>query len=198
MKIVSISGLDGSGKSTQIHMLQKELENRGHKVFYFHAITFSIANILNIGKKRSSDGKTTDVAHASSIAISLRKVALMVDLLRFRFLVTRLSHQKYDYILSDRYFYDMIANIAYLSHKKYIPFFLHIMVVPTHTFFLSVDPGKIMEREEAPMQGISYLKEKNDVYNTYKDIFSFAMINGNRDQSVISTEILSAVLSNEL
>ena len=179
-------------------MLQKELENRGHKVFYFHAITFSIANILNVGKKRSSSGKTADIAHASSFAISLRKVALLTDLIRFRFLVTRLSHQKYDYILSDRYFFDMIVNIAYLSHKKYIPFFLHIMVMPTHAFFLSVDPEKIIEREDAPTQGIFYLKEKNDIYIAYKNVFPFAMINGDRDQSVISTEILSTILPKKL
>lgn len=198
MKIISISGLDGSGKSTQIHTLQKKLENRGHKVFYFHAITFSIANILNFGKKRSSNGKTADVVHASSISISLRKIALMIDLIRFRFLISQLSHQKYDYVLSDRYFFDMIVNIAYLSHKKYIPFFSRIMIVPDHAFFLSIDPERIMGREDAPIQGISYLKEKNDVYIAYKNIFSFTMINGDRDQSMISTEILSTVLPKKI
>lgn len=179
-------------------MLQKELKSRGHKVFYFHAITFSVANILNVGKKRSANGKTADVTRASSIAISLRKIALMIDLIRFRFFASRLSRQKYDYILSDRYFFDMIVNIAYLSHKKYIPFFSRMMIVPTHAFFLSIDPEKIMERTDAPMQGISYLREKNDVYITYKNVFSFIMINGDRNQSIISTEILSTILAKKL
>ncbi|HLN19060.1 MAG TPA: hypothetical protein VK255_02730, partial [Patescibacteria group bacterium] len=37
MNIITISGLDGSGKSTQIDMLKSFLESQGKKVFYFHA-----------------------------------------------------------------------------------------------------------------------------------------------------------------
>ncbi|MFA5985785.1 MAG: hypothetical protein WC819_00370 [Parcubacteria group bacterium] len=194
MQIISISGLDGSGKSTQIDLLQKELENRGHKVFYFHAITFSVANILNAGKKRSSDGKTYDVSHASWIAICMRKIALVIDLMRFRLLVTRLSRQKYDYILSDRYFFDMIVNIAYLSRKKYIPFFQNMLIMPDHAFYLAVDPYKIMQRNIAPAQGVSYLIDKNNLYNTYNDLFHFVSLDGDRDRSVIATQILETVL----
>jgi thymidylate kinase len=194
MQIISISGLDGSGKSTQINTLQENLESRGYKVFYFHAITFSVANILNTGKKRLSNGKTKDVSRASWIAICMRKIALMIDLMRFRSLITRLSHKKYDYVLSDRYFFDMVVNIAYLSHKKYKPFFQNMMIIPDYAFYLSVDPYKIMQRNTKPAQGVSYLINKNNFYRTYTDLFHFTVVDGDRDQSVIATQILETIL----
>lgn len=73
MKIISIVKLDGSGKSTQIQLYQTCSENTGKKVFYFHAVNFSIAAILNKNTKRSAQNKTTDITRASWSAIQLQK-----------------------------------------------------------------------------------------------------------------------------
>jgi dTMP kinase len=33
-KLIAVEGLDGSGKSTQVYLLKRWLELRGHKVFF--------------------------------------------------------------------------------------------------------------------------------------------------------------------
>ena len=120
MRIISISGLDGSGKSTQIELLQQHLESQEKKVFYFHAGQFSISKTYNILRPHKVITKThkESVTKASWLQIQLRKVALFIDLLRFKKLLRKLEKAGYDCLLSDRYFYDSLININYLSQNS--------------------------------------------------------------------------------
>ena len=44
MEYITFSGVDGSGKSTQLELLREYLIGKGFKVAYFHAVEFSFAN----------------------------------------------------------------------------------------------------------------------------------------------------------
>ena len=223
MKLISISGLDGSGKSTQTEVLKKHLESQGKKVLYFHAIQFSFAQklkefkenvipdlIRNLDsrfrgndKKRSRQeknaapstepGSSAGVTRANWPQIQLRKIFLLIDVLRFRCAATRKYPNSYDYLLSDRYFFDSALNIQYLSKNNKSLLVEKIIPQPDKAFYLEVEPAMIMQRKRVPDQGIEYLRTKRDLFETSIAKWDLERIDGNRTEEEIFEEISNQI-----
>ena len=186
MKLISISGLDGSGKSTQTELLKNYLVFQDKKVFYFHAIQFSLANRVS-QKNKSENAKS--VTNANFFQIILRRVFLMIDLLRFKNLLKKLEKEGFDYLISDRYFYDSIINIRYLAEsEKKLPC-ENFIVKPDLSIYLNADPEIIMQRERKPDQGIDYLKKKKELYDNAVSDWNIKVIDSNRNKEEIFEEI---------
>lgn len=231
MKIITISGIDGSGKSTQLKKLQERLEEQSKNVQSFHVVTFSlINNILWKNKKRKErkhklqqnenldqttifEQPAKAVTSGNLLTIFGRKIILLIDIIRFKFFTRRLQQRKIDYLLSDRYFYDQIINILYLSYKKAIiqeianpqgkkidiklsPLLKlsnKLIPKPANSFFVDVPPKIALERDRDIEQGKEYLVIKRVLYKKFLDQWDIKLIDGNNEADIIQEEILNVI-----
>ncbi|MEI6650073.1 MAG: hypothetical protein WCL23_01415 [Candidatus Moraniibacteriota bacterium] len=197
MILITLSGTDGSGKSTQLALLRDYFERMGKKIAYFHAVEFSLANRWRrkaSGETEFTSGKDAAVTRASFASLFLRRLFLVIDLFRFRFLLNSLRKDGTDILLSDRYFYDSFINIDYLSGSKNARCLaLKMIPRPDTAFFLDATPEAIMRRERVPEQGIDYITAKRDLFMSKRAEWNLVRIDANRTKEEVYASILETL-----
>ena len=194
MRLITISGLDGSGKTTQLDLIEEKLKNK-FQVKRFHMVTFSIAN--KILKKKTFSNQPKAQKKAGFFGIFLRKIAIIIDVFRFRFYyLIKTNENKIDYIIVDRYFYDQIINIKYLDLKnswENQPFWQTVvenqLIQPQLKIYLQITPEKILERDRKIEQGEEYLINKNSLYDYFSKKWKLTRIDGKENKKEIQQKI---------
>ena len=181
--LITFSGLDGAGKTTQINLLSTYLQSLGYRVtvltMYDHV---SISAVLRQALKRlprrnkprlsSQPSMVTSASQSfrydkncvDPLTVLLRQIVYLLDLCRFSLIRASHKRQRRQLLIMDRYFYDSIANIARSMGWKalYTRCFLALMPTPDVPILLDLDAHVAFQRK--PEYPLAYMIERRQVY----------------------------------
>lgn len=182
VRVVTFSGIDGAGKSTQIEALTHRLRGEGFHVvrraFWDDVVAFKrfrefISHNAFKGDKgvgspeRPITRRDKDVS-TWYVACS-RFVFYVLDALRLRLAVRRIFPDV-DFVVFDRYLFDELANLPLHGRftRLYVRMLLKISPQPDLAVLLDADPEAARTRK--PEYPLEFLQRNRDAYITLSQL----------------------------
>ena len=163
-KLIVVEGIDGSGKSTQLHLLEKWLRSEGHLVFTTEWNSSQVVKeITSKGKKKGLLSPTTfSLLHATDFADRYERNVL--PLLRAGYIV-----------LSDRFVYTAYArDVVRKCSLKWVKKVYSFAIKPHLTFYFRVPIDVAINRILVGRPKLKYyeagmdLNLGNDIFESYR------------------------------
>src|SRR5579864_7355989 len=166
--LVSFSGIDGAGKSTQIEALRARLSEIGARVLL---VTFweDVARLTRIRemtghalfKGDKGVGTPTRPVHRrdknvrSWFMTAVRFALYFVDAISLRIAAARALNADADVVIFDRYLYDELANLSLQNPivHAYVRLLLMLVPQPNICFLLDADPVQACASSRKQMFG---------------------------------------------
>ncbi len=179
-KVIAFSGIDGSGKSTQLKLVKNSLE-QNNRVFVAK-IAYSPLN--DMGKNKLID--------------SVLKCRSGLEIIKYYKLLELNECKKYDYILCDRHLmcYLAYAHAYGVNNLNFIRKLLGFVKDPDLTLYFDINVNTALERINERGRKV----DKNENFYTlskakegYDDMFSIMdnieRINANKSESEIASNV---------
>jgi thymidylate kinase len=203
--LITFSGIDGAGKTTQIEYLSSSLQKQGLRVarlsFWDHVAVWSKMR-AGVGDRsadlRNRDGKA-DLPFAPRNNKSVRNWYLtaarsgfyMLDVARLRRILASQQIKNCDVVIFDRYVYDQIANIYSPSFaaRIYGKILLKLAPAPDLAFVIDASPDAAFARK--PEYPLEFVHKNRQNFLLLQEIVPQLIIVPEASAEQVRSEILS-------
>jgi thymidylate kinase len=207
--LVSFSGIDGAGKSTQIEALRARLSEIGARVLL---VSFweDVARLTRIRevtghtlfKGDKGVGTPTRPVHRrdknvrSWYMTAVRFALYFVDAISLRIAAAKKLSADADVVIFDRYLYDELANLS-LQHpiaRAYVRLLLMLVPRPNICFLLDADPVQAYARK--PEYPLDFLHSSRASYVALAELAGGMTIIAPQPVEEVEQQVLRQVLTN--
>lgn len=196
--LVSFSGIDGAGKTTQIDSLVADLQDAGQRIrliaFWDDIAAFRrLREALGRAVFRGEIGvgspgnpvNRRDKNIQNPFTISARMLLCLIDAIGMRFTIANIRRSPdADVIIFDRYLYDQLVNLGthYRASRIYTRFLLKLIPHPDIAFLLDADP--VVARARKPEYPIDFLRSTRACYLSISKTAGMNVIHAGTPQEV--------------
>ncbi len=189
VKVVSFSGIDGAGKSTQIEALGNSLRARGfHCVLYtFWDDVVAFSKLRERVTLRAFKGDEGIGSPAEPILRRDKNVTTWymtifrlflytLDAFSLSVAVSRSAESDADFLIFDRYIYDELANLPMKNPavRQYIRALLRFIPQPDVALFLDADPEAAAIRK--PEYPLEFVRRNRDAYHRMSRLVGMTVV----------------------
>ncbi len=176
--LISFSGLDGAGKSTQIDNLRETLAAAGLKThllsFWDNVVVLSryregfVHKVYGSERGIGAPGKPVNRRdkNVRRWYLTLSRHALyLLDAVHLRIVVSRALLSKSDVVIFDRYLYDELANLPLhnAASRAFIKAMARLVPQPDVAFILDADPEAAVARK--PEYPLDFMRKCRQSYH---------------------------------
>ncbi|MFB3813609.1 MAG: dTMP kinase [Terriglobales bacterium] len=178
MKLISFSGLDGSGKTTQIDGVIALLQSRGLTVrrlaFWDHVVVatrYRSGFVHKVYKSEPGVGSPDRPVNRRDKNVRawhltlVRHLLYLLDILHLRWVIARERRRPADILVMDRYIYDELANLPLRNplSRAFVRFAARIAPEPDLALLLDADPDAARARK--PEYPVEFMRECRGWYH---------------------------------
>jgi thymidylate kinase len=203
-RVVSFSGIDGAGKSTQILALIDHLRSRGLSVslYTFWDDVVVLAKFREFTSHKAFGGdkgigspekpiERRDKNVRSWYTSIARMCFYLFDAVSLRFKFLRVTRGPSDFVIFDRYIYDELANFSIESSfmRLYVKSILKLSPSPDIAFLVDADPEAAFQRK--PEYPLEFVRKNRDQYHRLSMFIPVMKVVGPGPMEEIKSQILS-------
>lgn len=193
--LISFSGFDGVGKSTQVRSLAKYLESKGKTVKVTEAMFgYYLLKPLIIHMRRATNSASSGpVKRNTSGLLKLWFILAFIDIWFSYIIKINSWKNKYDFIIADRFYTDIWANLLYYGYIPNWGFSVLVKLLPKSdlAFILQTKPNIVLKRErEFPTK---YYMEQEKIYQRLSDKIHPMIIDASQSPKKVSLEIIEKI-----